>query len=99
MNTADALVVYQFIDQLPTNALSCFYRRCHPGTIPETNHEHSRLIAALVALTVCASRLALAEVFAFTNLNLAIPDGQPAGISDVETIASASRKSAPCRSA
>ena len=47
-----------------------------------------KLIAALVALTVCASRLALAEVFAFTNLNLAIPDGQPAGISDVETIAS-----------
>lgn len=38
-------------------------------------------------LAGCATQLAVADIFSFTN-NLAIPDGQPAGVSDVETIAS-----------
>ena len=47
-----------------------------------------KFLAAFVALTVCAGRIAVADVFSFSNLDLTIPDGQPAGISDVETIAS-----------
>jgi subtilisin-like proprotein convertase family protein len=47
-----------------------------------------KFLAAFVALTVCAGRIAVADVFSFTSLNLSISDGQPAGISDEETISS-----------
>ncbi len=47
-----------------------------------------KFLAAFVALTVFAGRIAVADVFSFTNLDLSIPDGQPAGMSDVETIVS-----------
>jgi len=44
-------------------------------------------LAVLMALAGCVSQVAVAEVFSFTN-NLSIPDGQPAGVSDVETVTS-----------
>ena len=44
-------------------------------------------LAALIAMAGCVSHIAVADVFSFTN-NLAIPDGQPAGVSDVQTISS-----------
>jgi subtilisin-like proprotein convertase family protein len=47
----------------------------------------SKFLAVFVLAAGCAGRVAVADVFSFTD-NLAIPDGQPAGISDVETISS-----------
>jgi subtilisin-like proprotein convertase family protein len=47
-----------------------------------------QLLGTLTAVICCVSPVAVADVFSFTGLNLAIPDGQPAGISDVETISS-----------
>ena len=46
-----------------------------------------KLLAALVVVTALVGPMACADSFAFTN-NQAIPDGQPAGVSDVETITS-----------
>lgn len=45
-----------------------------------------KLLAAFVLLAGCLHQPAVADVFSFTN-NLAIPDGQAAGVSDVQTIA------------
>ncbi len=46
-----------------------------------------KFIAAFVGLAGCVSQIAVAEVYSFTN-NLSVPDGQPAGVSDVETVSS-----------
>jgi len=46
-----------------------------------------KYLAPLVVAAGFSSRLALADTFSFTN-NLAIPDGQAAGVSDVESITS-----------
>ena len=47
-----------------------------------------RTIAILVALAWCHTRPAAAEVFNFNNLNQPIPDGQPAGVANVQTVVS-----------
>lgn len=47
-----------------------------------------KLLVTLAAVAWGASPVAAVEVFSFTNLNLGIPDGQAAGVSDVETITS-----------
>lgn len=47
----------------------------------------SKLLVTFIVLAVCARPSALADTFSFTN-NLAIPDGQAAGVSDVESITS-----------
>jgi subtilisin-like proprotein convertase family protein len=44
-------------------------------------------IATFTIMAGCTASTALADVFSFTN-NLPVPDGQPAGISDVENISS-----------
>ena len=49
---------------------------------------HSKLYLALIALSAWAARAAAVDFFTFNNLNAAIPDGQPAGVSDVQTVAS-----------
>lgn len=46
------------------------------------------LRAAFLILSCCSSPLRGDETFLFNNLHLAVPDGQPAGISDVQTISS-----------
>ena len=45
-----------------------------------------KFLAALAVTAGCVSQPAGADVFSYTN-NLAIPDGQAGGVSDVETIA------------
>ena len=46
-----------------------------------------KCLATLIVAAGFISQLAFADTFSFTS-NLAIPDGQPAGVSDVETISS-----------
>lgn len=47
----------------------------------------SKFLAAFAVVAGCAGQIAGAEVFSFTD-NVSIPDGQPAGVSDVQTISS-----------
>ena len=46
------------------------------------------LLPALTVLTVGGSVRALTESFSFPGLNLAVPDGNPAGLANNQTIAS-----------
>jgi subtilisin-like proprotein convertase family protein len=48
----------------------------------------NRTLAALVALVWWCGQLEGEEIFTFSDLNKSIPDGQPAGISDFQTITS-----------
>src|SRR5580698_428263 len=46
-----------------------------------------KFIVAFAALAACTHQIAVADIFSFTN-NLPVPDGQAAGVSDVETVSS-----------
>ena len=49
-----------------------------------------RLVAGLVLISALPAGSLHAQIFTFSNLDKPIPDGNPAGVSDVETISSAS---------
>jgi len=48
----------------------------------------AKSIVSLIALAGCCGTLPALDLFSFGNLNKPIPDGQPAGVSDVETVSS-----------
>jgi subtilisin-like proprotein convertase family protein len=52
----------------------------------------ARNIPGLAVLFCCSSSLLGADFFTFDNLNKDIPDGQPAGVSDVQTVSSRIRQ-------
>ena len=49
---------------------------------------HSKHYLAVIVLSAWAARAAAVDYFAFNNINAAIPDGPPAGVSDVQAVAS-----------
>lgn len=49
---------------------------------------HSKHYLALIVLSAWVTRAAAVDFFTFNNINAAIPDGQPAGVSDGQTVAS-----------